>query len=86
MKLVVLPAGDKLFPDLKAQSAGLRRFIGRVYNTEAGGWIPMPEPVEIDDIAEHRQALREGDLLPGDQDTAKLLNLPFSDKKQKLLT
>ena len=73
--------------DYEAMAAGAKRFIGRVFDASAGqggGWAPVETPVTVPDRAEYRQAVREGDLLAADQETAKLCQVPWADAKTTL--
>ena len=65
---------------------GVREFIGRVYDPTLGVPIPgtdqktggfrlLEEPVEIPYHPEYIKALRQGDLLPADSETARAADL-----------
>lgn len=81
--LKVFTSGRAMVTDHKALSSGVRRYIGRQYDPtlgKAGGWVPNEEPQEIENSADYRQAVREGDLLPADQETASLCGVSFQSK------
>lgn len=82
--LTVLPNGSRMFPNLEAMEAGVRRFIGRSYQPIADakdgkltgkqyGFVPVSDPVTIPFREEYLTALLDLDLLPGDDATAAYL-------------
>lgn len=73
--LKVKPVGTLLVPDYQAQEQGVRRFVGRKLDASVGingGFVPLEEAVEIPYCAEYAQALKEGDLEPCCEASAKL--------------
>lgn len=84
IKLRLLARGSAMFPDLKAMEAGARRFIGRRNDPSlgnAGGWVPHVDAVEVDThFAEYQKAVRDGDLWPADEETARACNVEFDPK------
>ncbi len=71
---------DVLVPDYEALDGGVRRFIGRAFDAsvgEAGGWVPKTDCSEIPSTAEYRQAVKQGELTPADELTAKLCGVKF---------
>lgn len=58
-----------------------RRFIGWNYDAalgEAGGWVRKEEPEELPYKHEYVKAIKEGDLIPADAETAHICGLQFS--------
>jgi len=63
----------------------MRRFIGRQYNAElgeAGGWEKKLEPETIPCYNDYIKAIKDGDLIPADEQTAKICGVPWA-RKQK---
>jgi hypothetical protein len=89
MKLKVRAVSDICVPDYLAQEAGVVRYVGRrvVAMPAAKGRdqlssapTPMFESVGdvlIDNLPEYRQAVRDLDLEPADEATARLCGVPF---------
>lgn len=86
-KLKVRAVADVLVQDISAMRSGVRRFIGRKLDPSQGAewvdeetrqkmrqavFVPMSEPDEVDDLPEHRKAVKLGDLEPADEATAKI--------------
>lgn len=81
----VFANGSAMVSDLQALAAGARRYIGRSYDSGlglAGGWPALMKPQEVPAIAEYVQALKDGDLLPADEETAKLCGVKLAAKKE----
>ena len=77
-------AGTKRFVGRKHD-----RTLGAAFRDEngqehrQGGWPPghhPAQPHELDDRAEYRQAVREGDLWAADEDTARACGVKFDPK------
>lgn len=69
------------FERLEAPINPANRFIGRVFKeTSPGhyGFVPTDEVEEVPARAEYIKALRDGDLLPADEETARAAGLKFS--------
>lgn len=80
MPLIVLAKDSASVPHLEAIDAGVRRFVGRKHDMSVGttgGFVPRPEPEEVADRAEYRQAIKEGDLWAADAATAALCGVKF---------
>lgn len=79
MKLRVYSNPNSMVVDLVSLAPNMnRRFIGRTFDPsigEAGAFVLTTEPQEIEDKPYYRKALRDGDLLPADDQTAKLFHL-----------
>lgn len=84
--LRVRPRGDALVQDHERLSAGVNAFIGRRMSEleEPGtyGFVPTGEDAEVPYRAEYVKALKDGDLLPADDATAKAAGLSFPDEQQ----
>lgn len=83
IRLSFKASGDRLYPDLHAMAhSNMRRYIGRTFDGSIPGFVPMTEPHEIEvqamHLADYRQALIDGDLLPGNESTAKFAGLKFN--------
>lgn len=79
-KLRLLANGSIMLPNYKAHEAGARRYIGRQYDPSvgpAGGWPSTGKPEEVDCLAEYIIAVRQGDVLPADSESAALCGVPF---------
>lgn len=82
---------DRLQPNFEAFEAGVRRFVGRKFDPTAGevdsrgeaqgGFVILPEGESVSLRAEYIKAVKDGDLLPADAETAKLCGVPFSAAK-----
>ena len=77
---------DALVPNIQALSANppQRRFVGWKYNPEAGeagGWERKSEPETIPYHNDYVKAIKEGDLLPADKQTAYLCGIPWESRK-----
>lgn len=81
--LRVFAAGDAMVSNLEAEEAGARRYIGRRYDGEGpngeGRWVPTGEVVEVPYRAEYVAALRAGELMPADDETAQLAGVKRDD-------
>ncbi len=80
----VLASGNAMVTDYEAMKSNARRYIGRVFDPTlgpAGGWPALKEPQVIPDRPEYRQALREGDLIAADQQTATICKVGFHSPK-----
>jgi hypothetical protein len=71
-------------PDIDAQRAGVRRFVGRrtelPQTPDAGymfAFVPTGESVSIPAYIEYVRCVQQGDLWPADEDTAKYCNVAF---------
>lgn len=72
--------GTALVFDLEAHAAGVRRFVGRSYDSTvgaAGGWVPKTEPQVVPFRAEYVSACKAGDLWAADKETASDCGVPF---------
>lgn len=86
--LSVLPSGSAMVPDYLAMAAGKRAYVGRKWDESLGdgirtqgGWVPTGEIVVLEPgspqiFAAYLQHLRDGDLLPADEQTAALCGKP----------
>ena len=77
---------DYLVPNIDALmgSPPVRRFIGWQYNPdlgEAGGWERKLEPETVTYYYDYVKAVKEGDLVPADEQTAKICGVPWVQKK-----
>lgn len=83
-KLRVRAHGDALVPNYERQEASVnatRCFIARVYKEyEPGkfGFALVDEVVEVPARAEYIKALKDGDLLPADAETASAAGLKLT--------
>lgn len=63
------------FGTLTGVTGNTRRFVG--WTQEAGKWVPRTEPESIQACPEYARALRQGDLIPADEETATAVGLTF---------
>ena len=80
--LRVFPVEGKLQPDFESFEAGVRRFVGCRFDASVGekdskgvpqgGFVPTGKAVTIPYRAEYVQAVKQGDLIPADAETARL--------------
>lgn len=73
-----------MVPDYAAIDAGIRRFIGRklVASDTGVAQFECGEDVEVQDIAEYRRAVKDGDLEACDAATAAICGVKFVAKKE----
>jgi len=76
-KLSLKASGSKLIHDLDALTAGISRYIGRKWDAEVKGW-PESGPSEVNVKPEYVTAVKHGDLLPGNKETADYCGVAFS--------
>ncbi len=85
MKKIKVKANPKLncrVPNFEAQDQGVLRFIGWKFDTSLQprpGWKQVPDVVEVNFRKEYMDCLKSGELLPGDQETAKLVGVAFDN-------
>ena len=80
LALYASPTKDVLFPNIAALSASQRRFVGWQYSAsvgEAGGWIRKTEPDIVAYDNDYLKAVRDGDLVAADFETAQLCGVAF---------
>ncbi len=76
----------KISADGSVNFIGVREFVGRVYdatlgvpipstNQMTGGFRLLTEPVEIHNHPEYIRALKQGDLIPANFETARAADL-----------
>lgn len=85
MKLLVKSNPNSLVTDFKALDANVKRFLNRIFNPSVGpqgGWELDPNPSEVDACPEYLRALKDGDLIPANKETAEYANLPFQSKSK----
>ena len=79
--MLVRAKGVALVPVYRAIGMSPRRYLGRAYDAtlgDAGGWPSTGECVEVTDhFAEYRAHVRDGDLWPGDEETARACGVAF---------
>lgn len=85
--LKVKAVQNRLQPNFAAFEAGVRRFVGCRFDqtlgekdskgVAQGGFLMLEEGEEVPMIAEYVQAVKQGDLLPADQETARLCGVKF---------
>lgn len=90
-KLRLRAKGDLLCADYDAFESGTKRFIGRKHDPSighefrdedgtikrTGGWPSTGEHQEVHFRAEYLQAVREGDVWPADEETARICGVTF---------
>lgn len=72
--------GTALVSDPHAQERGIRRFVGRRFqevSTGRWGWCPTEKGQETDPHPDLIRAVRDGDLWPADEATAKACGVGF---------
>lgn len=79
-KLKLIAVGTKLIHDYKALDAGVCRYIGRRWDATLKGWPVTDKPSEVDPMPEYVEAVKRGDLAPGDEETAKYCGVSFSSQ------
>lgn len=75
--------GDALVQDYERQAAGVNAFVGRKFaELEPGRWgfVPTGDDAEVPFRAEYVKALKDGDLLPADEASAKAAGLTFTPR------
>ena len=79
--LRVRARGAALVQRLDAIGSQVRQYVGRAYVTlpEGGGFAPIAEDVELPNVAEYRQAVKEGSLWAADEATAKACGVLFDE-------
>lgn len=86
--LRVRAQGDALVPNYERQEASInaaRCFIARAYKEVEPGkyaFVPTNEVAEVPARAEYIKALKDGDLLPADAETASAAGLKFEAEKK----
>ena len=75
--LSVMVAEARMMPALHIENA--RRFVGRKPVTVDGvtHWEPLADPVEVPAIGEYVIAIKNGDLLPANKETADFCGVKF---------
>ncbi len=70
--LLVRAGGAAMVPRLEAMNANPREFVAREWVTVEGkaALAPTKDPVEVPARAEYVRAVRDGDLLPANAETA----------------
>ena len=79
--LRVRARGTALVQRLDAVGSQVRQYVGRAYVSlpEGGGFAPTADDVELPNIAEYRQAVKEQGLWAADEETAKACGVPFDE-------
>lgn len=92
MTLRLRARGTALCPHFEAHESGTRRFIGRRYDrtlgfdekdpltgnvTKTGGFPSTGKVEEVPYRGEYIHALRDGDVWPADEETARVAGVPF---------
>lgn len=70
--------GTKLINDHDALIAGTCRYIGRRWDAELKGWPATEEPSKVRPLSEYVMAVKHGDLIPADKETADYCSVPFA--------
>lgn len=82
-KLRFYARGTAQVTDVAAQERGIRRCVGRRWQEVVPGrwaWVPTGEPQAVEYHPDYVKAVREGDLWPADEETAKACRVPFDPK------
>ncbi len=81
-------AGTAMVPVFEKMAQGVRQFVGRELRKvsadgepEQFGFEPVSEPTEVPYRAEYVEAVKAGDLLPADKETADACGVPFGAPK-----
>lgn len=80
LKVKANPEKDCMVPNYEAQEHGIKRFIGWIFKMDLEprpGFVQVDKVEEVPNRKEYRDCLISKELLPGDESTAKLLNLPL---------
>ncbi len=90
MELKVFAVKDRLVCNLEAlmSKPSARRFVGMQWDAslgKAGGYVGKTEPEllkcnSVENFNEYIKAIRLGDLLPADEQTARLANVKFNKR------
>jgi len=87
-KLRFYAVGTGLVPDIDAQDAGIRRYVGRKFGPMKGpdgedrhGFAPTDKPQEVPFHHEYVAEAKAGHLRPADEETARACGLECSDGK-----
>lgn len=83
-KLKLLPVGNLLINDHAALKDGIDRKIGRRWDPQAKWYVPTGSPQEVEAQHEYVLAVKQGDLMPADAETAKYCGVPFTPPNDKI--
>ncbi len=73
MKYMIVTSSKEAFvQDFEAMDQGVRRYIGRTFDAEAKGWRLNENPMRLPILPEYLSALRNGELIPVDDETKAL--------------
>lgn len=72
MNLKVKSVSTVMCPDFRANSASEMRFVGYVFDHAKQSFVQTSEVIEIPNTKENREAVKLGELLPADKQTAEL--------------
>jgi hypothetical protein len=72
--LKVLAVDGHMVPDLEAAMGGFRRFVGR---ERVHPWSPKLDPVSVPASKDMVAAVKAGELMAADEDTAKLCGVKW---------
>lgn len=80
LKVKANPLFNGMVTNFEAMDAKVRRFVGWKWDAkvgEQGAWVQVETPEIVPYRVEYVQALRSGELLAADNDTAKLVGVSF---------
>lgn len=83
MKLLVRARGTASVPDIVAQEAGMKRFVGRLNQYNADGvmaLVPTGESHEVPSLFEYKRAVKDEELWAANAETAAFCGVPFDPK------
>lgn len=88
LNVYAAPNHDALVPNIDALATNppQRRFVGWQYNAdvgEAGGWERKSEPETVTYYNDYIKAVKDGDLIPADEQTAQMCGVPWTKKVHK---
>ena len=88
MRVLVPETSDALVSNIDALFTVpiMRRYIGWRFDPDqgvAGGWVRKTDPEKIPYRNEYVKAVKDGDLVPADKETAKMCGVPWIQNKRK---
>ena len=75
--LKVRASGTALIQNIAAMNAGISRYVGRTWNAALNGFVANEQAETVPFEVEYYNAIRNGDLLPADEETAKFCQVTF---------
>lgn len=77
MSLKVRAIPTSHVPVFEAFQAMPKRFVGKKFDESVSNWVVVDDVFEVAETAEYRAAVRDGDLIPADKETADKCQVTF---------